>query len=455
MLEDPTRVPEIQRQEIMTALRMGAVPARGLEHFAVGLDRFAAALDDERQHVALGHGMFKAVRGEYGSGKTFFSRWLQRRAQRDGFATTEVQVSETETPLHKLETVYRRAMENLRTQDCPQGAFRHIVENWFYSLEEEVLGEGRAREDDELGLAQAVGDLLEARLAGVSATQPQFAMALRAWHAARMRRDHATSEGLMAWLTGQPHVSATIKRTAGLKGDVDHDGAMGFLRGVLALLEQTGRRGLVLVLDEVETIQRMRADTREKSLNALRQLVDDLKNDRFPRLWVVITGTPSFYTGPHGIRRLQPLEERLHVDFSGNPKFDNPRAVQIRLAPFDLDRLIEVGRRVRDLYPTKHSERMRTRVTDEVLGHLARGVAGALGGKVGVAPRLFLRKLVGDLLDKVDLYEDFDPLVDFKPVVSGAEMNDAERGAAAHPTSAGDIDLDLRLDQNDEEPDQP
>src|SRR5690606_312714 len=228
------------------------------------------------------------------------------------------------------------------------------------------------------------------------------------------------SEGLMAWLMGQPHVSAAVKRSAGLKGDVDHYGAMGFLRGLLALLEQTGRRGLVLVLDEVETIQRMRADTREKSLNALRQLVDDLQADRFPRLSVVITGTPSFYTGPHGVRRLQPLEERLHVDFSGNAKFDNPRAVQIRLQPVDLERLVDVGRRVRDLYPAKAPERVGARVTDEVLEHLARGVAGSLGGKVGVAPRLYLRKLVGDLLDKVDLYEDFDPLVDFKPVVSGA-----------------------------------
>ena len=69
--------------------------ARGLEHYAVGLDGFAAAIDEERRHVALGHGMFKAVRGDYGSGKTFFARWMQRRAQHDGFATAEVQISET------------------------------------------------------------------------------------------------------------------------------------------------------------------------------------------------------------------------------------------------------------------------------------------------------------------------------------------------------------------------
>jgi hypothetical protein len=35
----------------------------------------------------------------------------------------------------------------------------------------------------------------------------------------------------------------------------------------------------VLVLDEVETLQRLNAQTREKSLNALRQLVDALAAD--------------------------------------------------------------------------------------------------------------------------------------------------------------------------------
>ena len=41
------------KQEIITALRMGAVPARGLEHFAVGIDLFADALAEERQRAAL------------------------------------------------------------------------------------------------------------------------------------------------------------------------------------------------------------------------------------------------------------------------------------------------------------------------------------------------------------------------------------------------------------------
>ena len=49
-----------------------------------GLDRFDAALDDDLATVPRGGAAFKAVRGEYGSGKTFFARWLAERAKRRG-----------------------------------------------------------------------------------------------------------------------------------------------------------------------------------------------------------------------------------------------------------------------------------------------------------------------------------------------------------------------------------
>src|SRR3954470_3353148 len=82
-----------RRHEIIDALRRGTVPQRGLDVFAVGLERFEPALDEELRAVAAGGAGFKAVRGEYGSGKTFFARWLQERAKRAGFASAEVQIS--------------------------------------------------------------------------------------------------------------------------------------------------------------------------------------------------------------------------------------------------------------------------------------------------------------------------------------------------------------------------
>jgi hypothetical protein len=90
-------ISEQRRQEIIDTLRRRSVPQRSLDTFAVGLDRFEDALDEDLNRAASGSAVFKAVRGEYGTGKTFFARWLQERAKRAGFAASEVQISEAET----------------------------------------------------------------------------------------------------------------------------------------------------------------------------------------------------------------------------------------------------------------------------------------------------------------------------------------------------------------------
>src|SRR3954464_10544638 len=123
------------------------------------------------------------------------------------------------------------------------------MEEWIYSLEEDAIAEGTSPESAEV-FGKDVQGVLERRLADVSKTQRQYAAVLRACYAARLRGDHATEQGLISWLMGQPNVAASIKRDADISGDLDSDGAAGFLRGLLEVLKQTGRKGLLLVLDE-------------------------------------------------------------------------------------------------------------------------------------------------------------------------------------------------------------
>ena len=432
-----------RRHEIVDALRRGTVPRRSLDAFAVGLDVFDAALAEELASVAAGSAKFKAVRGEYGSGKTFFVRWLQERAKRTGFAAAEVQISETETPLHRLETVYRRLAERLSTADTHQGALRSIVDNWFYALEEDVLAEGGVAEHDAAELLARTTDLMERRLASVARHAPAFATALRAYRRAVAANDRATAEALLAWIGGQPNVGAAAKRYAGIKGDLDHFGALSFLQGLLVILRDSGFSGLVVVLDEVETLQRVRSDVREKSLNALRQVIDEIDSGRFPGLYLVITGTPAFFEGTQGVQRLPPLAQRLDVDFSGAQRFDNPRAPQVRLRNFDLERLQRVGRKIRDLYAEGAAApaRILERADDAYLSGLARAVTGRLGGRVGIAPRVFLKKLVQDVLDRIDLHPDFDPRRDYALTLTNGELTDIERNARA-AASPDDVELE-------------
>jgi hypothetical protein len=432
-----------RRSEILDALRRGTVPATGLDILAVGLDRFDPVVHDDLAQVRMGRGLVKAVRGEYGTGKTFFARWLQELALRQGFVTAEVQVSEVDTPLHRLETVYRRLIERLSTADVRGGALRALVDGWFFTLEEEVLAAGTFDASDEARLVDETTALMERRLANVTRFAPVFATCLRGYRRALLEGDLGVADGLLAWLGGQRSVSAAVKRRAGIKGELDHVGALAFLQGLLVMLRDAGHAGLVLVLDEVETLQRMRGDVRERSLNALRQLMDEVDAGRFPGLYLVFTGTPAFFDGPQGMQRLPPLAQRLHVDFATEARFDNPRAAQLRLSGFDLSKLEEVGRRVREAYAAHASDpdRIRTVVDDSYIVALAGAVTGELGGKVGVAPRLFLKKLVADILDRVDQFSEFDPRRDYELTVSDIELTIPERGARG-ATSVDDIVLE-------------
>ena len=431
-----------RRNDIVGALRRGTVPNAGLDALAVGIDSFAATLEEELATVSSGRGGFKAVRGEYGTGKTFFGRWLQERARAKGFATSEVQINETETPLHRLETIYRRLVERLGTADSSTGAFRGVIDGWFFALEQDVLADGTVDGNDAAALLERTTALMETKLTTISKTAPAFSAVLRTYRRALAAGDNQLAEGLISWLAGQPNVAAGVKRAAGIKGDLDHFGAANFLIGLLTILRDSGFSGLVLVLDEVETLQRMRADTRERGLNALRQLIDEIDAGRFAGLYLVVTGTPAFYDGAQGVQRLAPLAQRLHVDFGTDRRFDNPRAVQIRLAPFDQSSLVAVGQRVRDIYAAMQPNETRLRhvVDDAYIEDLARAVAGGLGGKVGVAPRLFLKKLVADVLDRVDLHPDFDPRQHYSLTLADNEMTANER-AAAGATSVDDIEL--------------
>ena len=322
-------------------------------------------------------------------------------------------------------------LERLTTPSIRQGAFRSIIDAWFFALEEDVLSAGQIDPNDASAILAATNQLMEKRLEGISKTAPAFAAALRAYRISIANGDNGTADGLLAWLGGQPNVAAGIKRTANIKGEVDHFTALSFLQALLVVLRDSGHPGLVLVLDEVETLQRVRSDARDKALNALRQLIDELDSGRFPGLYVIVTGTPSFFDGPQGVQKLAPLAQRLHTEFSADGRFDNPRAPQIRLRPFGNAEMLEVGRKVRDLFTDGCSSPVRlcARADDDLIKRLAAGVTGKLGGKTGIAPRIYLKKLA-DLLDRIDIHEQFDPAKDYQLTILEGELTEEERSSA-------------------------
>jgi hypothetical protein len=156
--------------------------------------------------------------------------------------------------------------------------------------------------------------------------------------------------------------------------------------------------------------------------------MDMLAKDELPGLYLIVTGTRDFFEGYKGLKALAPLHQRVQVNFGDDPRWDNLRAPQVRLLTFTDERLLTVGKRIRDIYPAKNPDRVNQRVDDQFLKALVAQVTAGFGGKVALAPRLFLRELI-DVMDRVDIHPDYEPARHYRLELEDAKLTPEELAA--------------------------
>lgn len=415
-------IDETQARSIIGALRVGTVPSSGLEHFAVGLDRQIEAICEQLDAVAKGASDFKFIRGEYGSGKTFLTSLACAEALSRKFVVSKVVISLADTPLHQLDEVYRKICQGIELSGGRKG-LKKLIDTWLYDVEEQVV-DSDGLEDDDPEFLTAVERRIDNRLHQIGEQAGRFAACLKAYHRLQFEDDFINSQGILDWLAGDSKVGHSVKKFAGVKGDIDNTDVYAFLSGLLELFRQCGQKGFLIVLDEVETVTRQRADLRKKGLEILRQLVDSLSNNAFKGLYLMVTGTSDFFDGENGTRQLPPLYERIKVDFKEHG-MDNLRQPQIRLGAFDESRLKLVARKIVEIYPTKQRQAIERKVNQPFLDELVGEFSSAFQGQIHVTPRLFLRELV-DVLDLVDQHEEYNPARDHKLNLGDASSLRAE-----------------------------
>lgn len=380
---------------VFERLRSGLVPERGIDAFAVGIERQRAEINRLLDMAAANEGVFKFLRGGYGCGKTFMARLAILDAQARGFATSFVVVSDNDLHFHKFDDVYRKIMQELSTSACPRGALPDIIDRWIAKVEDAVIdgGGGVAEDDPELDerVAARLGEKLASKTAGK--VPEDMVRVLRAVFTLKQAGNLSDAGALLSWLGGSGNVAAATKRLADVKGDIESRDAMDHLHGILEVVKMAGYQGLVIVIDEIETILRMRQDVRGKSLNGIRQIIDAAA--AFPGLLWVLTGTPDFFDGKRGVAGLAPLHDR--IGFQSFNTIASPRQPQLELKPFDAVRLRGVALRLREMYPTADRARLEREVTGAVIDTMVAKVTEGLRGDVGVVPRQFLRQLVGVL----------------------------------------------------------
>jgi hypothetical protein len=409
-------------EHVFEQLRKGLVPERGVDSFAVGIEKQRAEIHRQIEFVESGEGSVKFLRGGYGCGKTFMARLAILDAQERGFATSFVVVSDNDLRFHRFEEVYRKVVTELGTKNCPRGALGDILDRWIARIEESLTKAGADEDADDFD--QKVGARLDEELASMTGGKaPQdFVRVVQTIFRLKQAGQLTDAAALLSWLSGSTNVAAGVKKLASIKGDIGSRDALAYLRGVLEIVKAAGYKGLTIIIDEAETILRMRSDSRHKSLNGLRQ-ISDASGD-YPKLLWVFTGTPEFFDSKRGVAGLAPLHDRIR--FLSQGRFASLRQAQLELKPFDRERLRNVAIRLRELYPAKDRDRLMGRISDEFVDLLVDKVTEGFRGDVGVVPRQFLREFVTQM-DMVEEHEDYVPMQEygFEP----AEMAPEEQAA--------------------------
>lgn len=392
---------------IIDALRNGTVPSEGTENIAVGIDDELEELNSQLDRVKNDKGAFKFIIGDYGSGKTFFSTSVRELAYEKGFVVSSVVISQ-EAPLHKFEELYRKIMDEMRIIDNKKiPAFSLILEEWLLNIEEKVIEfNDLDPEDDKEQFQEEMYKRINKELQTVGSVAASFANAIRAFYRAKYAGDTVISQGAIAWLKGEK-VSLDIRRELGVAGNVTRENSFEFFKALLLMIKSAGYKGLMIILDEVETVQKLQTtNMRNNAYENLRFFIDEVDKNNFRNCFFLYTGTTELMESERGFKALEPLYQRVKVERDKNYK--NLRQPVIFLEDFNKKKLKEVAYKVRDIHSKVYEWAANDKVNDDFIERYINDMTSGFGGEINISPRGFLRKFV-DILDKGQMYDSYIP----------------------------------------------
>lgn len=253
-----TTIDQIQASRMIEAFRLGIVPHQDVESFTFGRENQVNTIEEALGGLSRGKGDVYMVEGEYGTGKTHLLEYVHHRALARGMATSLVQFDPCDVSPHRPKRVYREIVHNLRyIQADSEHGFRDLL-----------------RKATQLDLSDHVffGPML-AKLKRTDAGQVQSEV-LWQWVEGESTKEYATELKSPYRVKGGQRIPALYDFSTAA------DFYCNIISGISYISRQLGLRGLVLLIDEAETVTHLwDIIYLTKSVNFMDGLVRTAQND--------------------------------------------------------------------------------------------------------------------------------------------------------------------------------
>jgi hypothetical protein len=378
-----------QARSIIEELRKGSVPVEYVPVFTVGRQKWLSYIEDDLDnYIAQGGAKVRFISGDYGDGKTHFMSVLRHLALERGFAVSFV-VLTRDVPIHKFETVYQAIVRQLQGNFTGTG-FRALLDAWLEKMEK-APGQGQAPDAGQsypalagqfkempgmdISFANALAALIYNRFAPLAEGEDEA------------RRD-ADNEILMHWFEGGKVTKRELKPFQ-IYEFLNKTNARQFMNSLILFLRHTGHQGLILLMDEMETVVAMSTSIRNAAYENVRLFIDNSETARFLHLFFSII--PDVLVSEKGFKSYDALWSRVRS--IGDTKRLNYRGVLVDLhqTPLQTEELLDLGRVLRTLHGISYRWNPYDMVTDSVMEQICTSQK-----RMGVISevRLFIKQLI-------------------------------------------------------------
>jgi len=387
-MEEVNQLEPFQARAIIEELRKGSVPVESVPLFTVGRQNWLTFIEDDLEHyIGKGGSKVRFINGDYGDGKTHFMSVVKHMAIKKGFAVSFVVLSR-EVPIHKFETVYQNIVNQLQG-DFEGTGIRNMLEAWLSKLSPTLLD---APKDDttkkrleqaetfrnipgmDINFANALTALVNNRFASMEGEDKEKVIA-----------DH---EILLHWFEGGRVTRRELKPFQ-IYEFLNKTNSKQFMNSLILFLRHIGHQGLILLMDEMETVVAQSASIRNAAYENVRLLIDNSESSQYLHIFFSII--PDVLISEKGFKSYDALWSRIRS--IGESSKLNYRGVLVDLhqTPLQTEELVALGICLRTIHGISYRWEPKEMVTDGVMEQICLGQK-----RMGVISevRFFIKQLI-------------------------------------------------------------
>ena len=386
--EEIEQLKPVEARSIIEELRKGSVPVEYVPLFTVGRKNWLEFIEDDLEHyISMGGSKVRFISGDYGDGKTHFMSLIRHLAMAKGFAVSFV-VLTREVPIHKFETVYQTIVRQLKG-NFPGTGIRQLLADWLDMLAETpIQGESPEAMNNRKILAKEIQDIEGMDINYVNALIALVNNRFAPLPAEMPEDREAARELLLHWFEGGRIAKRELKPFQ-IYEVLNKTNSKQFLNSLILFLRHTGHKGLILLLDEMETVVAQSTSIRNAAYENVRLLIDNSESSEYLHIFFSII--PDVLLSEKGFKSYDALWSRVRsVGEAGRLNYRGV-LVDLHQTPLKTDELVELGRRLRTIHGISFRWDSKAIIQDALLENICLNQK-----RMGVLSevRLFIRQLI-------------------------------------------------------------